>query len=150
MIIRSCRYEDILKVTELEKLCFKGESWSYGVFASSFENPAYSMFVAEEAGEVIGYGCINTVYENCDLENIMVAEEYRKSGVGKALLNALIAEAKIRGAEIITLEVRVSNAPAMRLYLAAGFKGIFARSRYYPDGEDCLVMQLNRAMEREE
>jgi len=141
MTIRKCRYEDILSIAELEKVCFKGEGWSYGAIASSFENSAYSMFVAEEDGEVIGYGCISVACESCDLENVVVAEEYRRSGVGRRILNALIAEAAKRGAENIFLEVRVSNAPAMRLYLSCGFVGLYARSRYYSDGEDCLVMK---------
>lgn len=141
MTIRKCRFEDILSIAELEKVCFKGEGWSYGAIASSFENSAYSMFVAEEAGEVIGYGCISVACESCDLENVVVAEEYRRSGVGRRILNALIAEASNRGAESIFLEVRVSNAPAMRLYLSCGFVGLYARSRYYSDGEDCLVMK---------
>ena len=141
MKIRKCKYEDILSVSELEKECFKGESWSFGTIASAFENPAYSMFVAEEDGEVIGYGCISTVCDSCDLENVLVAEEYRKSGVGTAIVQALLGEAKERGAEKVFLEVRVSNGAAMRLYLACGFVGVYARTRYYSDGEDCLVMQ---------
>ncbi|MGN0824433.1 MAG: ribosomal protein S18-alanine N-acetyltransferase [Candidatus Coproplasma sp.] len=141
MTIRRCKYEDILSVAELEKLSFKGECWGFGTLASAFENSQYSMFVAEDGGEIAGYGCISVSYENCDLENVLVAEEYRRSGVGRRILNELIQEAKSRGAENMLLEVRVSNAPAMRLYLSAGFIGVYARSRYYSDGEDCLVMK---------
>lgn len=140
MNIRKCRYEDILSVSELEKECFKGESWSFGTIASAFENSSYEMLVAEEDGEIIGYGCTCTTLENCDLENVLVTEAYRKSGVGKAILNALLENAKERGAEKVFLEVRVSNSAAMRLYLSCGFKGVHARTRYYSDGEDCLVM----------
>lgn len=142
MIIRKCKYEDILSVAELEKLCFKGESWGFGTLASAFENTQqYAMLVAEEDGEVIGYGCVSVSCENCDVENVLVAEEYRCSGIGRRILNELIAEAKLRGAENAFLEVRVSNLAAMRLYLSCGFVGTHARSRYYSDGEDCLVMK---------
>ena len=146
MNIRKCKYEDILSVSELEKECFKGESWSFGTIASAFENPSYEMLVAEEGGEIIGYGCTCTTLEDCDLENVLVAEEYRHSGVGRAILNALLENAKERGADKVFLEVRVSNSAAMRLYLSCGFKGVHARTRYYSDGEDCLVMvkELNR------
>lgn len=140
MTVRKCRYEDILSISELEKECFTGESWSFGTIASAFENPAYTMIVAEEEGEVCGFGCIVTTCETSDLENVLVAEEYRNSGVGKAILNALTDDAARRGAEKMFLEVRVSNAVAMKLYLSCGFKGIYARTRYYADGEDCLVM----------
>ncbi len=141
MTVRKCKYEDILAVSELEKECFKGESWSFGAIASAFENPSYGMFVAEEGGEVIGYGCACTTVDTSDLENVLVAEEYRNSGVGKAVLNAVIADAKERGAEKMFLEVRVSNSSALKLYLSCGFVGVYARTRYYSDGEDCLVMQ---------
>ena len=146
MKIRKCKYEDILSVSELEKECFKGESWSFGTIASAFENPSYEMLVAEDGGEIVGYGCTCTTLENCDLENVLVAEEYRRSGIGKAILNALLENAKERGAEKVFLEVRVSNSAAMLLYLSCGFKGVHARTRYYSDGEDCLVMvkELNR------
>lgn len=146
MKIRKCRYEDILSVSELEKECFKGESWSFGTIASAFENPSYEMLVAEEDGEIIGYGCTCTTLDTCDLENVLVAEEYRRSGVGKSVLNALLDNAKERGADKVFLEVRVSNSAAMLLYLSCGFKGVYARTRYYSDGEDCLVMvnELNR------
>ncbi|MCM1438692.1 MAG: ribosomal protein S18-alanine N-acetyltransferase [Roseburia sp.] len=146
MTIRKCRYEDILSVSELEKLCFKGESWSFGTIASAFENPAYCMLVAEEGGEIIGYGCTCTTIDTCDLENVLVAEEYRNSGVGRAVLNGLLSDAKSRGAVKVFLEVRVSNSAALRLYLSCGFQGVHARTRYYSDGEDCLVMvkEFNR------
>lgn len=140
MNIRKCRYEDILSVSELEKECFKGESWSFGTIASAFENPAYEMLVAEEDGEILGYGCTCTTLDTCDLENVLVAEEYRRGGVGRAILNALLDNAKERGAEKVFLEVRVSNSAALRLYLSCGFVGVHARTRYYSDGEDCLVM----------
>lgn len=146
MNVRKCKYEDILSVSELEKECFKGESWSFGTIASAFENPSYEMLVAEEGGEIIGYGCTCTTLDTCDLENVLVAEEYRRGGVGRAILNALLDNAKERGAAKVFLEVRVSNSAALMLYLSCGFKGVHARTRYYSDGEDCLVMvkEFNR------
>lgn len=146
MNIRRCKYEDILRISELENECFAGESWSFGTIASAFENSAYTMLVAEDNGEVIGYGCACTTLETCDLENVLVAEEYRRSGIGKAVVNALLDDAAERGAEKVFLEVRVSNSAALRLYLSCGFKGVHARTRYYSDGEDCLVMvkEFNR------
>lgn len=141
MTVRKCKYEDILAVSEMEKECFKGESWSYGTIASAFDNPAYVMVVAEEGGEVIGYGCISIACENSDLENVLVSEEYRNSGVGSAIIRELLREAEERGAEHTFLEVRVSNSAALSLYLKNGFAGVYARSRYYSDGEDCLVMR---------
>lgn len=140
MNLRKCKFEDILAVSELEKSCFLSEGYSYKTLVSMFENPACCMLVAEDGGEVIGYGCASTVCENCDLENVVVSEAYRKSGVGTAIVNALLDDAKSRGANKVFLEVRVSNGSALKLYLECGFSGVYARTRYYSDGEDCLVM----------
>ena len=52
----------------------------------------------------------------------------------------LLEEAKKRGVKRVFLEVRVSNSSAIMLYLTSGFRGLYARSRYYPDGEDAIVM----------
>lgn len=147
MTIRRWRFEDILRISALEEECFRGEAWSYASLAAAFENPNTVGLVAEEYGEVIGYGCVTCLFENADLENIVIAEQYRRGGRGARLLDALIAECRARKVEKVFLEVRVSNSVALRLYLKAGFVGLNARLRYYPDGEDCLVMQksLNQA-----
>ena len=63
--------------------------------------------------------------------------------MGGVRLEELVRVARERGAAKIFLEVRVSNAVAMSLYLKHGFKGVYARTRYYTDGEDCLVMARN-------
>lgn len=143
MTVREWKYEDILSISELEKQCFGSESWSFSTLASCFENPAFYALAAEEGGEIIGYGGITVAADTSDLENILVTEEYRRSGVGGKILGGLLAHAKIQGAEKVFLEVRVSNAPAMQMYLKNGFVGVYARTRYYSDGEDCLVMCKN-------
>ena len=56
------------------------------------------------------------------------------------MLEWLVAAAAERGMTRVFLEVRVSNSRAMALYLKHNFKGVYARTRYYTDGEDCLVM----------
>ncbi len=140
MTIRPWKYEDILPISELEKECFTTEAWSFRMLASSFESETFSGVAAEEGGEVIGYGGITVAYDAADIANIAVTEAYRRSGVGGALLEELLSVARARGAKNVFLEVRVSNAAAMLLYLKHGFKGTYTRARYYPDGEDCLVM----------
>jgi ribosomal-protein-alanine acetyltransferase len=143
MIIRKWRFEDILKISELERECFKSESWSYTTLASCFENPAFYGLAAEDGGELIGYGGITIAADSSDLENILVTEAYRRGGVGGSLLDELVKLAKQKGVKEMFLEVRVSNSPAMKMYLSHGFSGIYARTRYYSDGEDCLVMKKN-------
>ncbi len=140
MLIRPWKYEDILRISELEKECFPTEPWSFGMLASSFETEGFCGLLAEEGGEVIGYGGITIAADTSDIDNIAVTEQYRRGGVASAIICALCEKAKSMGAEKVFLEVRVSNSAAMSLYLKHGFKGVYARTRYYPDGEDCLVM----------
>ena len=143
MLIRDWRYEDILKISELEKEIFSGEAWSYKTLATVFEQPTFSGVLCEDGGEVAGYGSVTVAADSADIGNIAVAENYRGGGIGCALLQNLCEKAKEKGAEKVFLEVRVSNVAAMRLYLKCGFAGAYARTRYYPDGEDCLVMVKN-------
>jgi ribosomal-protein-alanine N-acetyltransferase len=141
MILRPWRFEDILKISQLEKECFSADPWSYQLFANSFAASTFHTVLAEENGEVIGYAAITVAGDSADIENIAVAEPYRHSGVGGKLLTALIGIAEVEGAKAIFLEVRVSNADAMKLYLKHGFCGVYARPRYYAGGEDALVMK---------
>ena len=140
MNIRGWEFEDILRISELEMECFPKEPWSYRMLADSFENENFVGILCEENGEIAGYGGVTVGYDTADIDNIAVSERYRGCGMGGVLLEELVRAARERGAAKIFLEVRVSNAVAMSLYLKHGFKGVYARTRYYTDGEDCLVM----------
>ena len=143
MNIRGWKFEDILRISELETECFPKEPWSYRMLADSFENENFVGILCEENGEIAGYGGVTVGYDTADIDNIAVSERYRGCGMGGVLLEELVRVARERGAAKIFLEVRVSNAVAMSLYLKHGFKGVYARTRYYTDGEDCLVMARN-------
>ncbi len=140
MLIRNWKYADIYRITEIEAECFPKEAWTFRMFADWFQSSAFYGLVAEEDGEIIGYGGLTVGYDDVDLENIAVAEEYRNRGVGRKILQELIREATMRKKDRMFLEVRISNAPAMLLYLKNGFVGNNVRPRYYADGEDALVM----------
>lgn len=140
MIIRRWKYEDILRISEMEKECFPQEPWSFKMLASSFESDNFIGVLAEDGGEIVGYGGITVAADSADIDNVAVTEPYRHSGVATAVLEELFSLARSYGVRRLYLEVRVSNSAAMSLYLKHGFKGAYARSRYYTDGEDCLVM----------
>ena len=139
MTFREWRYSDILKISELEKECFPQEPWSFKTLASGFGSDNFFGVVAED-GEVAGYGSISLAVDTADIGNIAVAEAYRRCGAGSEILTRLVDYAEAKGVKKVFLEVRVSNSPAMMMYLKHGFKGVYARTRYYSDGEDCLVM----------
>ena len=140
MTLRRWKSEDILRISELEKEYFPQEPWSYRMLADSFENENFVGVLCEENGEIAGYGGITIGYDTADIDNIAVCESYRRCGFGGAVLEELVSAARERGSAKVFLEVRVSNASAISLYLKHGFKGVYARTRYYTNGEDCLVM----------
>ena len=140
MKLRRWKFEDILGISELEKECFPQEPWSYRMLADSFENENFTGVLYEDGGEIAGYGGISMGYDTADIDNIAVSERYRRSGLGGKMLEELVSVARSKGAQKVFLEVRVSNRAAMSLYLKHGFKGVYARTRYYTNGEDCLVM----------
>ncbi|MDE6356206.1 MAG: ribosomal protein S18-alanine N-acetyltransferase [Clostridia bacterium] len=140
MQIRKWEFKDILKISEMEKECFPKEPWSYQMLVSSFQSESFYGVLCEDGGEIIGYGGITVTADSADIDNIAVTEAYRGGGVGTKILKELIKAAKKGGAKKVFLEVRVSNSNAMKLYLKNGFKGVYARTRYYSDGEDGLVM----------
>ncbi len=140
MKIRKWEYKDILRISEIETECFPSEPWSFRMLASSFDTESFHGVLAEDGGEIIGYGGITVAADTADIANVAVTEPYRHSGVGTAIMTELLSLASSLGAKKVFLEVRVSNSVAMGLYLKSGFKGVYARTRYYSDGEDCLVM----------
>lgn len=143
MLIRPWKYEEILRIAQIEEECFPQEPWSFKMLASSFESDAFYGILADDCGEIAGYGGITVAADTADIDNIAVSEPYRHSGIATAILDELCRHAAEKGVKKVFLEVRVSNAAAMSLYLKSGFKGLYARTRYYSDGEDCLVMVKN-------
>ena len=82
MTLRRWKYEDILRISELEKEYFPQEPWSYRMLADSFENENFVGVLCEENGEIAGYGGITIGYDTADIDNIAVCESYRRCGFG--------------------------------------------------------------------
>ncbi|WP_129633217.1 ribosomal protein S18-alanine N-acetyltransferase [Candidatus Oscillochloris fontis] len=94
---------------------------------------------------IIGYGGVWLTVDDAHITTIAVDPRYRGSGVGELLLNGLIDAAYDLEAKMLTLEVRVSNTVAQRLYVKYGFLPGGTRRRYYTDnGEDALIMWTER------
>lgn len=140
MSIREWKYQDILRISEMERECFPQEPWSFQTLASSFDSESFCGLLAEESGEIVGYGGITVAADVADIDNVAVSEPYRGNKIGEKIVKALLTYAKNKGVCKVFLEVRVSNVAAMKLYINCGFRGVYARTRYYSDGEDCLVM----------
>ena len=79
MNYREWTFQDILKIAALEKECFS-DPWTYRMFADAFYSKGFYGVLAEEDGEIAGYACASVLFENAELDNIAVAEGYRRQG----------------------------------------------------------------------
>ncbi|MCY3645415.1 MAG: ribosomal protein S18-alanine N-acetyltransferase [Chloroflexi bacterium] len=98
--------------------------------------------VLEVGGEVVAVGSLWLAPDDAHITSLAVAGEARRRGHGRRLVTALVALAGTLGAEAATLEVRASNGAARALYRGCGFEEVGERRRYYPDGEDAVIMTL--------
>jgi len=142
MSYRKWTFGDLNQIESLEKECIPYAPWNLRMLADSFLKESFFGYLDEEEGQIVAYGGMDCVLDEAELLLIATNEMYRRCGRGSKILSLLTEEAKNRGVKRIFLEVRVSNAEAMALYLKNGFKGAYCRPRYYPDGEDALVMRL--------
>jgi len=104
-----------------------------------------AVLVAERAGVPVGFGTVQLAGDEAEILDLAVALAERRTGIGQRLVEELVATARLRAAARLLLEVRRSNALAIRLYERAGFVQVGERVRYYRDGEDALL--LARALE---
>ncbi|MDY6180814.1 MAG: ribosomal protein S18-alanine N-acetyltransferase [Candidatus Faecousia sp.] len=141
MEFRKMTAGEVSQVAELEKLCFT-LPWSEKSVAGELENPLALWLVAMEGDSLAGYVGSQTVMDETDMMNLAVAPQFRRQGVGEALVNALVASLKERGSRCLTLEVRDSNEAARALYAKLGFVEIGRRREYYRDPrEDALILR---------
>ncbi len=133
----------IKAITDLEKSCFS-RAWSHEALASELKNTNARFLVALKGGEVLGYiGCIFVCGEG-SITNVAVSPEFRRQGIGNALLSSLIACARKENIESLFLEVRRSNSSAQALYKKHGFVITGIRRSFYRDPtEDAYIMQLS-------
>ena len=136
--------EHIDGVWELEKLCFS-HPWVKSAFESEMENEnAYYFIAIDNENQILGYGGFWCVWGEGQITNIAVHPDKRRMHIGQAVLDSIIEKAESLKAEVLTLEVRVSNLAAQALYEKKGFDSVGVRKRYYTDnGEDAFLMFRN-------
>lgn len=133
--------KDINDVVEIEEECFS-IPWTKNDFARELkENNMAIYVVAQSDNEVIGYAGMWHVINEGHITNVAVSERYRRQGVGNLLMKEIIRIAQQKEMIGITLEVRISNTAAQKLYIKYGFRPEGFRKRYYQDtGEDAIIM----------
>jgi ribosomal-protein-alanine N-acetyltransferase len=146
--LRLATTDDLARIMELETGTFGTDAWSSDAMLSDLRNPQCYYLVGDRVGypgELDGYAGLfapKGAHEG-DIQTIAVAETARRGGLGRALMNALITEARERGVAEVFLEVRADNPGPKRLYETLGFTEIAIRVGYYqPDGVDAIIMRL--------
>ncbi|MCA9678001.1 MAG: ribosomal protein S18-alanine N-acetyltransferase [Kofleriaceae bacterium] len=136
------RPDDLDAVDEIERHSFK-TPWAASVFAEELTREWARVDVARDDGRVVAFADYWLVKDEIHILAIATHPDRRRRGVGRALLDHVIALGRGGDYTLVTLEVRASNRPAIALYEAAGFARVGVRPRYYAeDDEDALVMTL--------
>jgi ribosomal-protein-alanine acetyltransferase len=158
--IRQATITDLPAMIRIERGSPTAAHWSNEQYEILFANPdnpqpseRFAWVVEQTTGDpeiasiqastILGFLVAHRIDRDWELENIAVAEEIRRHGVGTRLLGELIAYARARQSEGIFLEVRASNHQARALYRRAGFEETGLRSSYYSSPqEDAIVCRL--------
>jgi ribosomal-protein-alanine acetyltransferase len=135
---------DIEAVVALERTAHAAP-WTEGNFRDALA-AGYGVAVGVADDTLVAYGVLLFAPGEAQLLNLTVAPEARRQGIGRALLQRFLADARARGAQQCFLEVRVSNEAAVALYAHEGFVAVARRVGYYPvqgpgPREDALVMR---------
>jgi len=141
VLFRKMELQDLEAVHRIESECFT-LPWSLSAFYNELVNNHFATYLVMEVdGQLAGYGGMWNIIDEAHVTNIAVRPSYQGRGLGKRLLRELMALAAALGSRRMTLEVRVSNHIAIRLYEQMGFRATGVRKEYYSDNrEDALVM----------
>lgn len=142
IIIRGLQYKDVDAVCRLEESAFS-MPWHRISFIEMLENPnALYLVAVDERDQVIGCGGLRAIVGEGDISNVVVKKECRRKQIASRLMTELLK----RGMEEFqltefTLEVRVSNEPAIHLYEKFGFRSEGIRKNFYEKPkEDAMIM----------
>lgn len=150
VLIQPMSLQDIPVIEELEQVCFSAP-WSGDAYRREVAHNQFSSYwvmrptpaMADGAPLILAYGGYWLTGHEAHIVTIATHPEYRRQGLGRRLLEAMIAHAYDGGALEITLEVRASNRAAQAMYMDRGFVVVGIRKRYYHDnGEDAILMTL--------
>ena len=140
LAFRMMTVEDVDRVTEIEAQSF-AMPWSRNLFMGEALNEDAVYIVGELDGRTVCYAGAWLSFGDAEVMSVAVDPKFRGRGFGTALFGRLIEEVKKMGATAITLEVRPSNAAAIRLYEKFGLRSVGRRPHYYIDNdEDALIM----------
>jgi ribosomal-protein-alanine N-acetyltransferase len=148
--VRPMTLADVAAVHRIEHDSFRSP-WPADAYRQELTSNRLARYLVVEDGEdVVGYAGLWLMVDEAHVTTFAVAPRHRRRGIGEVLLAELMALARRIGASVATLEVRVSNMPARRLYEKYGFMPVGVRRNYYSDDrEDALIMTTPELGSRE-
>ena len=141
VVIGPMRLEDLPDIHAIEQASFTSP-WPPHAYQSELENNRLAHYLVARIGDTIAaYGGMWLMVDEAHITTFAVHPAWRRQRIGERLLVAFLDIAAERGAHEATLEVRLSNLPARKLYEKYGFRPVGLRPRYYSDdSEDALIM----------
>jgi ribosomal-protein-alanine N-acetyltransferase len=146
--IRRLDAVDLDAVEEIERASYP-TPWSRAMFVAELRKPSSLAIGAFDAGQaLVGYAFVSRYVDAWHVMNVAVTPSNRRRGIAQALLERVFEVTAVDPRRGYTLEVRVSNADAIRLYERLGFESKGLRRAYYTDNrEDALIMWREPAPE---
>ncbi|MCW5892310.1 MAG: ribosomal protein S18-alanine N-acetyltransferase [bacterium] len=145
IVLRPMTQADLPTVMTIERRAF-AQPWSQAFFEKEMQTTCARLTVAVDPAApspaLLGYTCRWVVADEVHLLNVAVHPDRRGTGVGRRLVEEVIAEGRHVRARAMFLEVRAGNVVARRLYRTLGFRDLGIRRGYYGPGQDAIVMEL--------
>ncbi len=137
---------DIDAASELERASFS-EPWPRSAFEEIVDKENADYYLAEdiETGELLGGCVVFRIFEEGDITNVAVKQDHRNVGIATGLLRFAMGHSRSLGTDDFTLEVRASNAAAIRVYEKCGFVSEGIRPGFYSKPKEDAVIMWNRA-----
>lgn len=140
--IRKMYLSDLDRVSELDPIVFGEMHWTRNIFANELANPNAIYFVAaSEEDQVLGYGGAWIVLDEMHIMTLGTDPDFRRNKIAESIIVKLIEYARENKIKSISLEVRLSNVAAQKLYERYSFQQQGIRKNYYEsDGESALIL----------
>ena len=139
-MIQPATWRDLNAIRHIEIICFPHDAWPIWDIVGVLTLPNVVRFKAVLDGQIAGFiaADLRPAEKLAWIATIGVLPEYRRQGIGTALLQACEANTRVPR---VRLNVRVTNDPAIRLYKQLGYSQVGLWPRYYQDGEDALILE---------
>ena len=140
--IKKMYSDDIEDVVKIEEEAYGEHHWSKSSFYDEMHNNLAQYYCVKLSdGNIVAYAGTWNIIDEGHITTIAVSPDYTRNHIGEALIVKILEDCYKEGIKYLTLEVRVSNEPAIKLYEKYGFNSLGTRKGYYQDNnEDALIM----------